>query len=225
MPKYRKKRQQAPYMRRSETQEETGEDNFLCSKYNKSVDQVLQCESCWNWYCGPCQNLSEEILQVAHFKCLHWFCSKCEPSVLKLVDKSKSAGVSDQCREASQEVIVTTVVEQIKSIIQETRECFKKTINEAFNKTSRNILADNMETDIPLTSNTLNGGSTSDVISALLSEEKERSKRRNVIVHNVEEFTADSDQERKEYYISTISSVFTKHLGVKTTIVNANCIQ
>ena len=70
MPKYRrKKRQQAPY-ERSETQEETGEENCTCSECKKSVDQVLQCESCWNWFCGPCQNLAEEILQVAHFKLL-----------------------------------------------------------------------------------------------------------------------------------------------------------
>ena len=96
---------------------------------------------------------------------------------------------------------------------------------ENVNKTSRNILAENMETDIPLASNTINGGLTFDVVSAFLSEEKERSKRRcNVIIHNVEEYTTDNNQERKECDISTISLVFTKHLGVKTTIVNANCI-
>ena len=145
--------------------------------------------------------------------------------MLKLADKSKSAGAGKRCSEASQEVIVTTVVELIKSVIQETRECLKKTIDEAFSKTSRNILADNMETDTQLASNAINGDSTSDVISAFLSEEKERSKRRyNVIVHYVEESTADNSQERKEYDISTISSIFAKHLGVKTTIVNADHI-
>ncbi len=34
----------------------------------------------------------------------------------------------------------------------------------------------------------------------------------------------DNSQERKEYDISTISSVFVKHLGVKATIVNATRI-
>jgi len=165
-----------PYVGRSEAQEKTGEKNCMCSECKKSVDQLLQCEICWNWFCGPCQNLAEEILQVAHLKCLLWFCSKCEPSMLKLAGKKKLAGASKRCSEASQEVIVTTVIEQIKSVIQETRKFFKKTINEAFNRTSRNILADNMETDTQLTSNAINGGSTSDVISAFLSEKKERSK-------------------------------------------------
>ena len=82
----------------------------------------------------------------------------------------------------------------------------------------------NMETDCYSTSNPNNSSATSDVISAFLNEEKERNKRRcNVIVHSVDEFTSDNSQERKEY-ISTISSVFVKHLGVKATIVNATRI-
>ena len=169
MPKYRRKKwQQAPYEREKKTHEEAGDENYLCSECNNSVEQVLQCESCWNWYCGPCQNTNEEMMQAAHFKCLHWFCLKCEPSVLKLVDKSKSTGAGDQssaCNGAFQEVIITAVVEQIKSIIQETKECFKKTIDETFKQTSKCNLRDTMETDSPSLSNFNSSSTTSDVIS------------------------------------------------------------
>lgn len=93
----------------------------MCSKCSRSVEQVLQCESCLNWYCGPCEDVNEAVVQ---FKCLHWFCLKCEPSVLKLVDKSKSGDQSNINGGAFQEAIVSTIVEQIKSVIQETKECF-----------------------------------------------------------------------------------------------------
>ena len=57
---------------------------------------------------------------------------------------------------------------------------------------------------------------TSEVITSFLDEEKERSKRRlNVIIHNVEESSADNGKVRKEQDINTVMSIFNKYMDSK----------
>jgi len=60
------------------------------------------------------------------------------------------------------------------------------------------------------------------VITSFLDKEKERSKRRlNVIIHNVEESSADNGKVRKEQDINTVMSIFNKYMDSKPSIVNA----
>ena len=79
-----------------------------------------------------------------------------------------------------------------------------------------------MEADNELNTSLSYSNVTSDVITTFLDEEKERSKRRcNVILHNVEESSADTGQARKEQDVTNITSIFDKFMGVKPTISNA----
>ena len=73
----------------------------------------------------------------------------------------------------------------------------------------------------PNSSNRVN--STSEALTS--NEQKERSRRRlNVIVHNVAESSAESGPGRKSHDISTVTSVFDKHVRVKVKVTNANRI-
>jgi len=57
---------------------------------------------------------------------------------------------------------------------------------------------------------------TSEVLTSLINEEKERSRRSlNVIVHNVAESSAESGPERKSHVISIVTSIFDKYVGLK----------
>ena len=223
MPKGKKKKSatlNTPYSvskKSCDNQEQDKEDILLCDSCKLQVDQVIQCEYCELWFCSTCESIPVYVVDIitAH-KQIHWFCKGCDA---KALDSLRSHGESTQvCGGALQEKIVSAVVEQFKNVIHETKECVKKTIDETLKQAPMNNV-NNMELDSPhLSSN----GTTSDVISTFLNEEKERSKRCcNVIVHNLEESTLENSQQRKEYDISTISSVFTKHLGVKASITNA----
>ena len=155
------------------------------------------------------------LLATAH-KQIHWFCKGCDVKATNSLKHFREA--TQICSGTVQEKNVSAVVEQFKNVIHETKECVKKTIDETLKQTPM-YNVESMELDSPrLSSNS----TTSDVISTFLNEEKERSKQRcNVIVHNLEESTLENSRERKEYDTSTISSVFTKNLGVKATITNA----
>jgi len=64
---------------------------------------------------------------TAH-KQIHWFCKVCDA---KATNSLKSLGGSTQSSDdAIQEKIITTVVDQFKDVICETKECVKKTIDE-----------------------------------------------------------------------------------------------
>ena len=72
-----------------------------------------------------------------------------------------------------------------------------------------------MDTDI--------NNTASKVLSSFINKEKEWSKRYfNLIIHNVQEPTADDGHTRKKQDINNVSSIFNKHMEVKATIMNAN---
>ena len=166
---------------------------------------------------ATCESIPAYVMDIitAH-KQIHWFCKGCDA---KAINSLKNYDEATQISSGSvQEKIVSAVVQQFKNVIHKAKECVKKTIDEALKQAPMYNVA-NMELDSPCLSS---NGTTSDVISTFLNEEKERSKRHcNVIVHNLGESTLENSQERKEYDTNTISSVFTKHLGVKATITNA----
>ena len=82
-----------------------------------------------------------------------------------------------------------------------------------------------MDEENIINTNVSYGRAIFEVIPSFLDEEKERSKRHfNVIVHNVEESSAENGQARKEQYINIVMSVFDKYMGVKLNISKANRI-
>ena len=64
--------------------DEDTEDNYKCSQCSKSMEQMLECECCEQWFCCTCQNVCDKLFAVlCEFKSLHWFCVKCEPTILR----------------------------------------------------------------------------------------------------------------------------------------------
>ena len=79
-----------------------------------------------------------------------------------------------------------------------------------------------VSSDISSSNMTTNSDTTSEVITAFLNEEKERSKRRlNVIIHNVEESSAENGIARKEQDVQKVKLIFDEYMGVKSNIANA----
>jgi len=236
MPKDRKKRGAKqpvePYSSKKQNQAtvdvepEESDDKLSCKKCLKCVDNVIQCERCEHWYCSKCTGLSSAVMEIIYlYKQLHWFCEACDKVAIDAI--LEPTGKEDSSVSKHQDLVVD-IVTQIGEVIKEANECIKKTLSETLQGSVFSGLAEDAVMEANNASNTSSntshsyGKTTSDVINTFLDEEKERSKRRlNVILHNVEESSADDGQTRKEQDISTASSVFDKYMGVKPSILNA----
>ena len=63
------------------------------------------------------------------------------------------------------------------------------------------------------------------IITSVLSEEKEKEKRRlNLIVHNLEESQESDPHKRKDFDIKETKEIFHKYLGVQVNITKASRI-
>ena len=208
---------------------------YVCDVCKKSVDEVVQCERCIKWFCCVYQNISEKMYDaIFEFSKLHWFCDGCESSAVAVFQTSAETGPSKDplsCLESkitdlmlNAELQLTKVIEEGKNQIREAGESMKNTLSETIQGSVSSSLADNtiMDKDNMPSSSLSFNKTTSEVITTFLDEEKERSKRRlNVIIHNVEESSADNEKVRKEQDINTAMSIFNDYMGIKPNIVNA----
>ncbi len=133
-----------------------------CSQCQNTVSGFIQCESCNLHYYPKFCGISEEALSIiGDIESLHWFCQPCKVEVFKVVSSTSSG--------ATQEAIISTVAEQFKNVIQETKECLKKTIEETIQLPSKQNVStkatNNMETDCYSTSNPNNSSTTSAIWS------------------------------------------------------------
>ena len=120
---------------------------------------------------------------------------------------------------------ITTTIKHLDEIILDTKKqlCkFAKTFQVGSeNEGPITDMAD-VSSDVSGSNMTTNSDTSSEVITVFLNEEKERSKRRiNVIIHNVEESSAENGTARKEQDIQKVKSIFDEYMGIKPNIANA----
>ena len=99
--------------------------SFKCDVCTNSVDHLIQCDRCLNWYCCTCGKVSEHLITVLdEFKELYWFCHKCDAIAINTIqafNSTESTPGSDT---------VTAVTGVITTAIQPLQEALKATIND-----------------------------------------------------------------------------------------------
>ena len=150
MPKTRyKKKQPNPYDASEATvkqltvtrADDDAEDNCTCSQCSKSVEQMLECECCEQWYCCACQNVGDKMFAVLdEFKSLHWFCAKCEPTILQRPKDATSPQVNPQGQQCEIESRLKALESQLTSLTDSlskiTKSCSVVDAPQAINVTS-----------------------------------------------------------------------------------------
>jgi len=126
MPKTKqKKRQPNPYNTNEPSikqltgicADEDAEDNYKCSQCSKSAEQLLECESCEQWFCCTCQNVCDKLFIVlCEYKSLHWFCAKCEPNLLRCSKDATPSQVNQQGQRCELEHHLTALQSQLTSL-------------------------------------------------------------------------------------------------------------
>ena len=171
--------------------------------------------------------MSEQLIELL-VDCneAHWFCHTCNPIAVEAIcnwisEIYPSGAVSLETHKNAVESITTA----IKHLVLDTKKqlCkFTKTFQaESENEGPITDMAD-MSSDVSGTNMTSNSETTSEVITAFLNEEKERSKRwLNLIIHNVEESSAENGKARNEQDIQKVKSMFDEYMGIKPNITNA----
>jgi len=228
MPKQKKRTKNTnlvePYSRKGNN---SGGDDIVeqlsCDKCSQCVENVIQCERCDHWYCCKCTGLPSSVMEIILlYKQLHWFCEACDKAATDAIVESTTNHTDGtlMCKED-----VKDIVTQVGEAIKEAKECIRKTLVETLQGTVRSGssgIDEEIEADNELNTSLSYCKATSNVITSFLDEEKERSKRRcNVILHNLNESSADTGQTRKEQDVANITSIFDKYMGVKPTIKNA----
>ena len=65
--------------------------SFKCDVCTNSVDHLIQCDRCLNWYCCTCGEVSEHLITVLdEFKELYWFCHKCDAIAINTIQAFNS---------------------------------------------------------------------------------------------------------------------------------------
>ena len=129
-----------------------------------SVDHLIQCDRCLNWYCCTCGKVSEHLITVLdEFKELYWFCHKCDAIAINTIqafNSTESTPGSDT---------VTAVTGIITTAIQSLQEARKTTINDLVSaKTCSNPTQEMIDDDC-LIKTTLEN-----LAHSIVSEQKEK---------------------------------------------------
>ena len=129
-----------------------------------SVDHLIQCDRCLNWYCCTCGKVSEHLITVLdEFKELYWFCHKCDAIAINTIqafNSTESTPGSDT---------VTAVTGIITTAIQSLQEARETTINDLVSaKTCSNPTQEMIDDDC-LIKTTLEN-----LAHSIVSEQKEK---------------------------------------------------
>ena len=220
MPKNRRKKKQPnPYDASEATvkqltvtrADDDAEDNCTCSQCSKSVEQLLECECCEQWYCCACQNVCDKMFAVLHeFKSLHWFCAKCEPTILRRPKDATSLQVNPQGQQCEIESRLKALESQLTSLTNSlskiTKSCSVVDSPQAINVTSHVTAPD---------------------VLALRAVDEYRQREQcklNLIFHKVPESTHSEVSTRREDDLKFIYTL-AKELGIEhLEVVNAICL-
>ena len=107
--------------------------------------------------------------------------------------------------------------------LHETVKYFESQI-ESFQKSIKSLLNEHTTqlSKVPTSVNAVPPESAEQIAVSLLSEQKEKEKRQlNIMIHKLEESTADDGLSRKQDDIKKCVSLFQNYLGVKVAITNA----
>ena len=150
-----------------------------------------------------------------------FFCSSCievVPIALRHYD--------NQVLVESRITAVETSVTEIQCSERKLHDTVKsvETQIEAFQNSIKSLLNDHTTklSKVPTSVNAVSPDSAEQIAVSLLSEQKEKEKRQlNVIIHKLEESTANDGLSRKQEDIKKCESLFQKYLGAKVAITNA----
>lgn len=205
---------------------EGGDVCVICSGPATDTD-VLECVWCEGLQHRSCTEISvEKYAALSNLPSnIVFFCTHCAyklPSALMAYDKTKEA-----CS-----VVEDTITSKLKSLEITLTNKFS-TLTDQINGLSTKMNHESnieMMTDAhpqtqaqaPSNLNNLSAESIATMTASLMSEEKEKEKRKlNVIIHNFPESTLEDAQARKQDDIKNINSLLAKYVGVSASISNA----
>lgn len=183
-------------MPKRQRNDSSGDSCVTCSQ--DVEEEGVECNWCFRWEHRSCAKLTcEEYTVLSSSSCkIMFFCSLCYARVpFALRVDDEQQNLEDRLKAVEDKL--TKAVEKMDS--HSTQPV--STNNESLNSVANNIAA------------------------TLVAEQKDKEKRElNVIVHNIDESSAPSGEERKSEDIAKVSEVIQKVLKVPCTITKAFCI-
>ena len=195
---------------------------MVCSE--PATADIFECLWCEGRQHASCSKLStDECNAIANISTpnIVFFCSSCiqvVPVALRHYDNQvlvesritavETSVIEIQCSERKLHESVKSVESQIES--------FQKSIKSLLNEHTTQL------SKVSTSVNAVPPESAEQIAVSLLSEQKEKEKRQlNIMIHKLEESTADDGQSRKQDDIKKFVSLFQNYLGAKVAITNA----
>ena len=195
---------------------------MVCSE--PATADIFECLWCEGRQHASCSKLStDECNAIANISTpnIVFFCSSCiqvVPVALRHYDNQvlvesritavETSVIEIQCSERKLHESVKSVESQIES--------FQKSIKSLLNEHTTQL------SKVSTSVNAVPPESAEQIAVSLLSEQKEKEKRQlNIMIHKLEESTADDGQSRKQDDIKKCVSLFQNYLGAKVAITNA----
>ena len=232
----------SPEATRSKRRIQEGDTCKECnSVIRDDVECSIECQWCHSWVHGKCSNLNDEectILSKSNIN-LVYLCTTCLPNLDEAHESfdDNKGNPNESYNELRSQMF--SVATQVKDLISSNNQLQKQieTINTSIKDINRKSYAVATQASNSPTSNSSelsesppahlsSQSSTPDelrnAVSAVINEEKEKQKRKlNLIVHNMDESSADHAQTRKEHDITMIRDILGSQLEVKSCISNA----
>ena len=172
--------------------------------------------------------------------CLAWAHRKCmglSKQLYKIIFKSDDPFLCSYCSLAFYQKEITNLSERVNSLTLEITHLKSvgpapTTVNSEVIHTSDSNRTNSVDRTSTIQPCTITNQSSisppqdiSKIITSVLSEEKERDKRRlNLIIHNLKESHESDPQKRKEVDINESTKLFQNYLGAQVSISNASRI-
>lgn len=237
MPKHRKKKtvktvpynvskKQSDQQQQEQSLEQGSQDSetLHCDRCSQSVEQIVQCEICDKWYCGPCENIPPHAMEViGDYNQIHWFCQDCDAKVEQcgvqnLVEPREAQStdnISNHTKVISSIVsdALSKVVGQFTEALKETKDYIKTSIEEIVGAPIPMEDAQHTTEQPATKSKVLSNGS--DVVAAV-DEYVEREKRKfNLVFHNIPESDSLSREQQVLKDTQTVDDLVNKEFNLQ----------
>ena len=205
---------------------ERGDICVICNGPATDSD-VLECVWCEGLQHRSCTEISvEKYAALSDLPSnIVFFCTHCAyklPSALMAYDKTKEAcSVVEDTITSKLKSLETTLTNKFNALTDQVNELSTK-MNQESNIEMATDALPSTQAQVSSNQSELSVESIATMTASLMSEEKEKEKRKlNIIIHNLPESTLEDAQARKQEDIKNINSLLTKYIGVSTPISNA----
>ena len=115
--------------------QDANSEALYCNKCSQSMDQLIQYESCEVWFCGACESIPAQTMEIIiAYNQIHWFCHPCNVQADQLIQKSQNLSSDQSHTTDTISQIVTKslnkVTEQFTKALKDIKDCIKMSLDD-----------------------------------------------------------------------------------------------